>query len=269
MKNLLVPIEMHAGIDNIFGFASRFAARHDSRIESVAMGPDLPDLIAFDTPIAWTAIDQGALKDMARDARTHFERLVSASPQSQAWNWRSDTLMGDRAVGAYGRIFDLIILGRPAADRGGPRLASVEAGLFESGRPVLLVPPDAPLTVGETIVIAWNQSIETSRATALAMPLLRAAKRVIVLTIDEFRVEGPTGAQLAANLVVNGVVAEAASRAAAGKTHGEALLHHAAQLGADLMVKGAYTQSRWRQMIFGGATSHIMAKAALPVFMSG
>jgi len=89
-----------------------------------------------------------------------------------------------------------------------------------------------------------------------------------VLTISEHKVEGPTGEQLAHNLRANGIEAEAVERSAKSRSHGDAILDHAANLGADLLVKGAYTQSRLRQMIFGGATSLILSKAEIPVFMS-
>ena len=147
-------------------------------------------------------------------------------------------------------------------------MATAEAALFDSGRPILLAPPTAPGTLGETVVIAWNQSMETARATALSMPVLKKAKKVIVLTIPEHKVEGPTGEQMAHNLRANGVLAEAVERSAKVRGHGEAIIEGATALGADLLVKGAYTQSRLRQMIFGGATSYILAKANLPVFMS-
>jgi len=171
-------------------------------------------------------------------------------------------------VSSYARLFDVCVLGRPGAERGDARMATAEAALFDSGRPILLAPPKAPAILGDTIMIAWNQSMETTRATAMAMPLLKSAKKVIVLTIPEHKVEGPTAEQMAHNLRANGVPAEALERSAKARGHGEAILEAATALSADLLVKGAYTQSRLRQMIFGGATSHILAKATLPVFMS-
>ena len=70
--------------------------------------------------------------------------------------------------------------------------------------------------------------------------------------------------------LVRGLPMDAAAleRSAKGRSHGDAILENAAALGADMLVKGAYTQSRLRQMIFGGATSLILSKAAIPVFMS-
>ena len=68
-------------------------------------------------------------------------------------------------------------------------------------------------------------------------------------------------------LARHGITAEAVSRPG-GKSSGEDILDQTEKLGGDLLIKGAYTQSRLRQMIFGGATAHILAKAKLPVFMA-
>ena len=79
---------------------------------------------------------------------------------------------------------------------------------------------------------------------------------------------GPTGAELAAGLQVNGITTEERVVQPAGRSSGEVFLAEAAAWGADLVIKGAYTQSRLRQMIFGGATNHILTAAELPVFMA-
>jgi len=80
--------------------------------------------------------------------------------------------------------------------------------------------------------------------------------------------EGPSGTELALRLQRNGIRAETAARRLNTRSPGEAILDDAASFHADLLVKGAYTQSRLRQMIFGGATSHIIAHAGVPVLMA-
>ncbi len=276
MKNVLVPVELHSSIDSVFTSALLFARRFDSYIEGMPLGPDLPDLVAFDMPVSWTAADQNTWRELAEESQHRFADFMGAEqvPAHEAqknnlsWGWAGEAAFGDSHVSSYARIFDLTVLGRPGAERGDARMATAEAALFESGRPVLLAPPKAPSILGDTVVIAWNQSTETARATAFAMPILMKARRVVVLTITEHKVNGPTGEQLAHNLRANGVAAEALERSAKSRSHGDAILENAAAVGGDLLVKGAYTQSRLRQMIFGGATSLILSKAAIPVFMS-
>src|ERR1700685_2820483 len=101
-----------------------------------------------------------------------------------------------------------------------------------------------------------------------AMPLLRLADRVTICTVEGATVAGPTGEQMARALKLNGIVAETITLKPAKRGAGETILTKAGELGCDLIIKGAYTQSRLRQMIFGGTTRHILANAKLPVLMA-
>ena len=144
----------------------------------------------------------------------------------------------------------------------------LEAALFESGRPVLIAPASAPQVIGENVLVAWNGSTEQTRTTAFAMPMLREAREVTVLSVEGGMTPGPTGEEVAHHLRMNAVAATAVTAAPGTRTTGEAILDHAKTHGCDLLVKGAYTQSRLRQMVFGGATRHILASATLPVLMA-
>lgn len=283
MKSIFVPVELHSSIESVLKSAVLLARQFGSHIEGAPLGPDLPDLVAFDMPVSWTISDQNAWREIADDAQRQFQSYMTengvpplapeppaggaAAATSPTCSWSGEHSLGDSQAAATARVFDLAIMGRPGSERGDPRMATAEAAIFESGRPVLLAPPVPPDAFGETIVISWNQSTETARAVALAMPLLLRAKSVFVLTIDGFGVDGPPGELLADSLRRHGVRAEALTRPTA-RSAGDAILDHTAKLGGDLLVKGAYTQSRLRQMIFGGATAHILAKAQMPVLMA-
>ncbi len=181
MKNILVPVELHSSVESVFQTAALLAKRFGGHIEGLALGPDLPDLVAFDMPVSWTVADQTQWKELADEAQRKFESVMAASGLHQSgsgpgWRWAGDRSFGDSQVASYGRVFDITILGRPGSERGDPRLATAEACLFESGRPILLAPPEAPQNLGETIVISWNRSTETARSVAVGMPLLLQAK---------------------------------------------------------------------------------------------
>jgi nucleotide-binding universal stress UspA family protein len=122
--------------------------------------------------------------------------------------------------------------------------------------------------MGEHVLVAWNCSTETARTVAFAMPLLAVAQRITVLTVQRGTVPGPSAAELARNLQRHGMSVEWKEVPPGDQSTGEAILREARNCGADLIIKGAYTQSRLRQMIFGGATSHILAAAELPVVMA-
>jgi nucleotide-binding universal stress UspA family protein len=100
------------------------------------------------------------------------------------------------------------------------------------------------------------------------MPLLKRARRVVVLELEDWGVPGPSGSELARSLRMHDVPAEAITVPDPADKAGEAILKEAASLGCDLLVKGAYTQSRLRQMFFGGATSHILSSTTIPVLMA-
>ena len=182
--------------------------------------------------------------------------------------WREEAGRQNAVVGTLGRLFELIVVERPA------KLASLaeatlEDALFEGGRPVLMAPPTAPKVMGENIVIAWNNSTETARTVGFAMPYLARAKSVEVLSVEGSQVPGPGGDEMAAMLRRGGIPARARYIASRGRsTPGEVFLAEAKAAGADLLVKGAYTQSRLRQMIFGGATRHIIMEAEIPVLLA-
>jgi nucleotide-binding universal stress UspA family protein len=276
MKNVLVPIESHSSVDSVLQTALLLARRFESYVEGMPLGPDLPDLVAFDMPVSWTVTDQNTWKEMADESHRRFEAFMRASGifergsehRTPSFGWTGERSFGDSQIGSYARIFDCTVLGRPGGERGDPRMATAETVLFESGRPILLAPPVTPHKMGDTIVIAWNQSMETARASAMAMPLFRRAEKVIVMTVEEFRSDGPSGELFAEMLRHHGVPAEFVLRNAKHRNSGEAILRGAEALGADLIVKGAYTQSRLRQMFFGGATSHLLNYATVPVFMT-
>ena len=124
-----------------------------------------------------------------------------------------------------------------------------------------------PASLGDTIVVAWNGSTETARAVSFAMPFLVRARQVIVLTVKGATVDGPSGEEIAAMLRLHEVPATALSQDDDRRSPGATILAQA-RLGADLLVKGAYTQSRLRQLIFGGATRHILEHAELPILMA-
>jgi hypothetical protein len=147
-------------------------------------------------------------------------------------------------------------------------MTALEAALFDSGRPVLMAPSVAPKSLGETILIHWNASTETARCMLFAMPLLRKAKRVSLIAVEGAIVPGPSVSDAVGYLAANGVTATEKTVTGRGSRPGETILAEAAAVGADLLIKGAYTQSRLRQMIFGGATSYILSAAELPVFFA-
>ena len=258
--------------------ARLIARRFDSYMEGVAVRPIASGFVAVDpvSNLTLPTTDEGDA-EIVKQAREAFESFMRAhevpqqaqpGPAKYSWNWVRPAAEDDSFVGSYGRLFDLAVLGRPGRGPQHPRMLPLEAALFESGHPVLLVPRVAPRVLGQNVLIAWNGSTEQARTNTFALPLLREAERVTVLTVQGGAMHGPSGEQAADYLRRHAVPATAVTVAPGSRTTGEAVLEQAKTLGCDLLVKGAYTQSRLSQMIFGGTTRHILANAELPVFMA-
>jgi nucleotide-binding universal stress UspA family protein len=192
---------------------------------------------------------------------------TSAGENGPTAEWHEEEGRQNAVVGALGRVFDVIVVEQPA------KLASLteatlEDALFESGRPVLMVPPRNAGEIGGTVVIAWNGSTETARTVAFAMPFLKQARDVQVISVEGGMTPGPSAADLARSLGRHGMPVSWRHVAPKSRTTGEVFLTEAQDSGADLLIKGAYTQSRLRQMIFGGATRHIIMEATMPVLLA-
>lgn len=275
MKSILVPVEDHDQMTEVFDTALLLGRLFDSYIEGIALGPDLAEIVAADFSMSGVIFDDRTRRDFLRQARDTFESFMalhqiprrSDTAKDLSFGWTGDTLVSPNSFGEYGRVFDVLVAGRPGTASNEPHRSTLEGALFESGRPVLIAPPKAPPTLGTVIVIVWNGSTETARSIGFAMPLLKLAADVVILQVPGFRLPGPTEAQLARSLRRHGVPARVIDIKET-KTPGAALLEKAAMLGADLMIKGGYTQSRLRELIFGSVTSEILAQARLPVFMA-
>jgi nucleotide-binding universal stress UspA family protein len=276
-RTILVPIEEHDSINATLETALLLARKFDSYIEGFALRVAIPAAyaVADAGAVAIPQLEQDIAENTQR-AQSLFENFMQehgvprgGAATAASSRWLEDAPEDDRFVGSHGRLFDVIVLGRPGRGPKGPRMSTLEAALFESGRPVLISPPSPRPDIGRNVLIAWNCSTEQARTIAFAMPILKRANRVVVLTVEGgAAVPGPTGQQLCHYLQLSGVPAKPLTVGLDGRLTGEAVLAHAKALGCDLLIKGAYTQSRMRQFIFGGTTRYILNNATLPVFMA-
>ena len=278
MKTILVPTEHGAAMASALDTALLLARKFDSFIEGFSLRPAVADLVAMDPDSGLTMV---AVKEndaeMVRQAEDMFRSFMQNhqipersgdGPAALSWHWLKDAPSGHDFVGSYGRVFDAIVLARPGDEWQSPSMITLESALFESGRPVLIAPPSSPKSLATNILVAWNCSTEQARTMADAMPLLRQAGRITICTVEGATVAGPSGEQMARALKMNGIACETMTIKPGKRAAGEVLLAKADELGCALIIKGAYTQSRLRQMIFGGTTRYVLANAKLPVLMA-
>jgi len=164
------------------------------------------------------------------------------------------------------RLSDLTVFGRFGHEGDGGTSVTFEGALFDSGRPVLLVPPTPVKELGSTVAVAWDRSRESALAVLAALPILRRAKRVVVITARQS--ESDTGpSELVRYLAGHGINARTWAFTAGSGALGEEILEEAAKAETDLLVMGGYGHSRLRELVLGGVTRSVLSKAAIPVFM--
>jgi nucleotide-binding universal stress UspA family protein len=272
MKTILIPTEDHDAMPAVLEAARLIGERFGSYMEGFAVHPAPADFVAVDPVSSLTiASTHDNDEEVERGAQRLFESFMrthgvpdakmadsKAGPAVYSYRWVRSGALGDAFIGSHGRLF-------APHD---PRMPPLEAALFESGRPALIAPSGVREVIGRNVLVAWNGSTEQTRTTAFALPLLHMAETVTLLSVEGGMTPGPTGEEFAQYLRLNGIAVTAVTVGLGKRTTGEVILDYAKAQGCDLLVKGAYTQSRLRQMVFGGATRHILANAALPVLMA-
>jgi nucleotide-binding universal stress UspA family protein len=280
MKTILLPYHDEEAGRTALNTAIRLATRFGCYLEGLlVLGPP-PLTLGPGMALApdYVTMFANEWRKFAATAREHFlviteeqglpyRELQTAGDQAAA-GWREMDGKESEIVGWYGRLFDLIVMGRSAAALTARWRETCEAALFETGRPVLLAPFAPPEKIGRTILVAWNGSTESARTIAFAMPLLTEAAKVEVLSVKGNMVQGPTADAVANHLQRHGIPVTSRVIDAEGRPPGEAILDEASDIGADLVVKGAFTRNRLRQIVFGGTTQHILEFARIPVLMA-
>ncbi|MDI6026020.1 universal stress protein [Corticibacterium sp. UT-5YL-CI-8] len=167
------------------------------------------------------------------------------------------------------RCADLVIAARNGPDEDGFQ-ADVDSLIYEAGRPVLVVPHSGPLLASYArVLIAWNNSKEAARAAFDALPFIREARETRILVVDPVEESSTLSAsQLAAALERHGATVTIATRTSGGRHVDEAIRHHIAESGTDLLVMGAYSHSWLRELLFGGVTRNVLQSGETAVFLS-
>ncbi len=165
------------------------------------------------------------------------------------------------------RLSDLVVFGAlKEGDRPGLGEA-FEATLLETGRPVLLSPHAAPVTFCKKIALAWNESVASAHAVTAALPYLKCAQSVEILSVTRGKDESIDSGELKSYLRLQGIAAGERVIDAGSRAVGDVLLEEAAKGGAGLLVAGGYGHSRLREMFFSGVTRHVVSHAELPLFL--
>ena len=172
--------------------------------------------------------------------------------------------------GRIARRFDVSIVGQSEPESSAVEEIIAESALFESGRPVIIVPyiQKAPLKL-DNVMVCWDGSRAAARAIADSMPLLAKARRVeVVIVTNERQEDEIEGADMGAHLARHGLNVDVKRTALGDIDIADVLLSHAADAGSDFIVMGGYGHSRLREFVLGGVTRSIFRSMTAPVLMS-
>jgi len=216
-------------------------------------------------------------EELRRSAKSIFEteanglpQLVNGSlpaPDQTSVRWQD--ALGDQwdIVSEKGRTHDLILVARPTAEHWESESYIAEAALFDSGRGVLIVPQDNADMTAKHVAIAWANTPEAARSLSVAKPFIESAERVSVISVGNTDKDDGVD-DLMESLRHMGLDVELVHQVDNGESLADQILETVSDIGADLLVMGAYGHSRLRELLLGGATRGILRHAALPVLMA-
>jgi nucleotide-binding universal stress UspA family protein len=260
MKNILVPFEYIETMPHILDCALSIASEFGSAINGLALQQRIDSFVAQEGSIIFDAYHEGNHKINTAKNRNH--KFVDLDCR-----WLSEEFKNQKYLGDISRVFDLVIVSRPYQDMQSAGLSSIQTVLFDGGRPVLLIPTNKEVRIGEKVLISWNCTTESSRAIFSSLPILKKAKKVTVLTVEKVVTEGPSADDVVDLLLSHNIKADRVLLEREQKDIGSSIIEYSESIDADLIIKGAYTQSRLREIIFGGATRHLLLNSEIPIFL--
>jgi len=256
--------------------AIALAQRYEAHLDVICLGIDRTQPGFY-----YAGANAMVLQDnlaQAREDSIQLEKVAHRMLEGAAFPW-SAIAVSTQMIALPGliahrtRFSDLVVLPRPyGPGRGYDVEAIAEAALFDGDVPVLVQPDETSFPAEiETVMVGWNESPEALRAIRAAMPFLRQARNVNIAIVDP-PTHGPErsdpGGALSQMLSRHGVRPEVSVLSKTMPRISDVLLRHAGDIGAQLIVMGAYSHSRFRESILGGATRNMLELAKVPLLMA-
>ncbi len=280
ITNILTYIDGRGSTENAAEAAFQLAIRHNAHVEGLHVRAEPRDYITDAADYSGFGANEN--ESFEREA-TEIEKLASdafaqvrdhhgvaeqeaASPVTKPTaHWTVISGRADSIVCHHARVSDVCVVGRAGYGWDNSTKPVIEAVLFDSGRPILIAPPHPPESVGSDIVIAWNRSAAAARALNSAMPLFDKADHICLVYVDTGAKQGPSVEAAADYVERHGLEVDVRTIPRQNQGVASTLLSDAQD--ADLLVMGAYSHSRLREVILGGVTRYVLKNATIPVLM--
>jgi nucleotide-binding universal stress UspA family protein len=273
LKDVVVNLSGRAPLDFAADYATSIAATFGAHVTGIAFlyEPVIPDGTLGGVPVDLIELQREENSKIARDAISRFEAGVKKAGVASETRQLDATFGGAATLFAQvARRFDISVVAQAQREQGATDELIIEGALFESGRPVIIVPyiQKSGLTL-ERVLACWDGGRTAARAIADAMPFLERAKAVdLVIVAEERKNDEITGVRMSEHLTRHGVAVSVKRIAKGDLAVQDVILSYAADSGADFMVMGGYGHSRLREFILGGVTRGILNSMTVPVLMS-
>lgn len=280
LHTIMMPVRGDGQGPVLFAHAAAIAKRFNAHVRVVHCHPRVEDMLPYGVVIPTflrkqlaesTAkrddYEEGYLRDkFVADAALHGVSVEPRAVGKPTAAWREYEGKQVDAVRHYGRIADLICVAKPNTEEN-LGYNTLKSALFTSGRPVLVCPDTDQVAadIGSHVAIGWNGSLEASRAVALAMPLIEGADHVTILTGGQIE-HTATPEEFSHYLSQRGISSNIKAFKNQGNI-GRALLSKCAEVGANMLITGAYHESYERESLLGGNSATIVAESTMPVVM--
>jgi nucleotide-binding universal stress UspA family protein len=276
-KTVMVCLNEVNRIERLLDFATEIADHQSAHVLGLYVIPavQIYPSVTIDLSCHVFEAYREFFKQHAQHVKDSFDSCMRRSGLNSEWYLvHGETPLVADTVIEHGMAADLVIASQvDRSDSFGVELDFVERVVMGLGRPLLLIPnTTTSRTLRGKVLIGWNGTREAARAAFDAIPILQQAKAVTITWVDPQKtLEAPRAvpcAELATALTRHDVTATAEGFPTAGLTAGQALKMRALDLGADLLVMGAYGHTRISEFVFGGATDFMLKNMPIPILMS-
>lgn len=273
LSSILVHLDDGESCGQRLTLCAELAAARDAHLSALYVSRFLTQSLLVDAPPSGMLLQ--ALEEEQRvrtaKARELFESHTAALNGRREFHQEEGDSV--RWLSLYGRYADVIAVRQPGEEDAALGVGGIAGALALScGRPVLVVPRTGAKSLSPSrVMIAWNGSREATRAVADALPFLKMATEVEVVSVsggEDAESRAPGARDLCRHLNLHGIDAESIILPPPEIEISEALLSRAAARGADLVVLGAYGHSRFRELVLGGVTRHFLGHSAIPLLLS-
>lgn len=276
IKSVLIGLSCEEGDEGKPSHALRYGlslARQSSAHASIyALTPEMMVTHAFVSNVAagLVATENKRLHEVSKAAleQARQDAMAAGVPCSVEVLQRPYQRLAD-ALASRIRVHDVTVLDAEqellSLGRG-----ILEEALFNGGRPLLIVPPGTDTFRADKILVAWDGSAKATRAVHDALPFLKAAGQVEIVSISgekDLSTSLP-GADLAPHLIRHGVNCTVKELPAQDGDAGGTLRSQIGLFRADMLVMGGFVHSRWRQLVLGGVTQTMLKSCPVPLLLS-